>query len=57
MSMKKKSTIDMPTATILGRRIVDWTITKKTIFEGVITGSKGTKGPSIVETNKKMEEI
>jgi len=45
--MKKKSTTDMPTATILGRRIVDW----------IITGNKGTKGPSVMETNKKMEEI
>jgi hypothetical protein len=55
--MKKKSTTDMPTATILGRRIVDWTITKKIIFERIITGNKGTKGPSVMETNKKMEEI
>jgi hypothetical protein len=47
----------MPTTTILGMRIVDWTITKKTIFERIIIANKGTKGPTVVETNKKIEKI
>jgi len=48
----------MPTVMIVGRRrIVEWTITKKTIFERIITVNKGTEGPTFVETDKKMEEI
>lgn len=39
MSMKKKSAIAMPTATI-----VEMTITKKTTFERIIIGNKGREG-------------
>lgn len=49
MSMKKKSAIAMPTATIVRR-----TITKKTISERIIIVNKGS---TVVETDEKMQEI
>jgi hypothetical protein len=57
MNMQKKSATDMPTATILWRRIVEWTITKKTISERIITGNNGMERQTVVEIDKKMEEI
>jgi hypothetical protein len=47
MSMKKKSASTIPTATIVG----------KTIFGKIINWNKGTKAPTIVETDEKMREI
>jgi len=44
MSMKKKSATELPTTTIVERRIVEWMITKKTIFETIITSTKEQKG-------------
>jgi hypothetical protein len=52
MSMKKKSASTIPTATIVGK-----TITKKIIFGKIINWNKGTRGPTIVETDEKMREI
>jgi hypothetical protein len=52
MSMKKKkSATVMPTATSSGGRSP-----KKKIFERIITGNKETEGPTVVETNEKMQE-
>jgi len=31
-------------------------ITEKKIFERIITGNKETEGPTVVETNEKMQE-
>jgi len=42
MSMKKKSATSILTATIVGR---------------TITGNKGMEGPTVMETDGKMQEI
>jgi hypothetical protein len=36
--------------------VVRRTITEKKIFERIITGNKETEGPTVVETNEKMQE-
>jgi hypothetical protein len=52
--MKKKSATDMPTTTIIRRRIVEWTITKKTIFERIITPrTKERKGQSSLRLTRR----
>jgi precorrin-3B methylase len=55
ISMKKKSATDMPTVMIVGRRrIVEWTITKKTIFERIITPrTKERKGQSSLRLTRR----
>jgi hypothetical protein len=52
MSMKKKSATSILTATIVER-----TITKKIISRRIITGNKGMEGPTVMETDGKMQEI
>jgi hypothetical protein len=58
MSMKKKkSATAIPTAMIIERRIFRRKITKKIISGRIITKNKGTEGPTVMETDGKMQEI
>ncbi len=48
MSMKTKSTTAIPTFLIIGRRIIERTITKKTTFGRLITENKGMEEPTVM---------
>jgi len=42
---------------IIGRRIVGRTITKKTTSRRMITENKGNEGPTVMETDGRMQYI
>jgi hypothetical protein len=50
MGMKKKITTAIP-------MFVESTTTKKMVLKKIITGNKGAKGPTVMETDERMQEI
>jgi len=50
---KKKITITIP---IFGGRIIG-RITKKIIYGKIIPGNQGMEGPTVMETDERMQEI